>query len=304
MRLYYLHIGSPFVDIEWDPETVLKYKNRIINIWKLIQQVSSLSEKKQENLDNWLRSTLQRHIQKILDAFGTWDLRIASNEIFYEIQKDLQWYLRRGGADKHLLSQYIHTWIILMTPITPHLAEELWATQGHTQFVSNETYPDFNAQEISEKDEIGEYLLTRVIDDVNEIVKVTKMSPKKICIYTSPAWKQHIYRKALEQSAQKMFNVGQLIKETMADPAMKQFGQQVSQFVAKIAPEVKTLSDLDRARFLIAIDEKAHLSDAKPYLSEVLHCPVEIYSADDVGLYDPAKKTRFACPLRPAIYIE
>ncbi len=304
MRLYYLHIGSPFVDIEWDPETVLKYKNRIMNIWRLIQQVSSLPDKKQENLDNWLKSTLQRHIQKILDAFGTWDLRVASNEIFYEIQKDLQWYLNRGGADKNLLSHYVRTWIILMTPITPHLGEELWASQGYKQFVSNETYPAFKSQDLSEKDEIGEYLLTRVIDDVNEIVKVTKISPKKICLYTSPAWKQNIYRKALQQSAQKTFNVGQLIKEAMADPTMKPLGGQISQFVAKIAPEIKMLSDMDRGRYLISIDEKAHLSDAKPYLSEVLHCPVEIYSADDADLYDPAKKTRFASPLRPAIYIE
>jgi leucyl-tRNA synthetase len=304
MRLYYLHIGSPFVDIEWDPETVLKYKNRVINIWKLIQQISSLQDTKQENLDNWLKSTLQRRVHKILDAFETWDLRVASNEIFFEIQKDLQWYLKRGGAHKKLLTQYVRTWIVLMTPITPHLAEELWKTQGYKHFVSNETYPEFESQDISEKDEIGEYLLTRVVEDVNEIVKVTKMTPKKICIYTSPAWKQKIFRKALEQSAQKTFNVGQLIKDAIADPTMKPLAQQVSQFVAKIAPEIKMFSEMDRGRFLIPIDEKAHLSDAKPYLSEVLHCPVEIYSADDVTLYDPAKKTRFASPLRPAIYIE
>jgi leucyl-tRNA synthetase len=66
MRLYYLHIGSPFVDIEWDPETVFKYKNRIINIWKLVQQISTIKDEKQENLDNWLRSSLQRRIQKVL----------------------------------------------------------------------------------------------------------------------------------------------------------------------------------------------------------------------------------------------
>jgi leucyl-tRNA synthetase len=304
MRLYYLHIGSPFVDIEWDPETVLKYKNRIINIWKLIRQISSQPDKKQENLDNWLKSTLQRRVQKILDAFETWDLRVASNEIFFEIQKDLQWYLKRGGAEKNLLTHYVRTWIVLMTPITPHLAEELWVTQGHNEFVSNETYPEFNAQDLSEKDEIGEYLLTRVVEDVNEIVKVTKITPKKICIYTSPAWKQHIYKKALEQSAQKTFHVGSLIKETMTDPTMKPLGQQIAQFVAKIAPEIKMFSEMDRGRFLIPIDEKAHLSDAKPYLSEVLHCPVEIYSADDPDVYDPVKKTRFASPLRPAIYIE
>jgi leucyl-tRNA synthetase len=304
MRLYYLHIGSPFVDIEWDPETVLKYKNRIINIWKLIGQLSSLPDKKQKNLDTWLQSTLQRRIQKILDAFETLDLRVASNEIYFEINKDLQWYLKRGGAEKSLLRQTIRTWIALMVPITPHLAEELWATQGYQPFVSNETYPTFNPEEISEKDEVGEYLLTRVIEDINEIVKVTKMTPKKICIYTSPAWKQNLYRKALQQTQQKTFNVGQLIKETLAEPTMKPLAQEVSQFIGKIAGEIKMLNEIDRGRFLIPIDEKTHLSDAAAYLSDVFHCPVEIYRAEQEHLYDPAKKTRFASPLRPAIYIE
>jgi leucyl-tRNA synthetase len=304
MRLYYLHIGSPFVDIEWDPDAVMKYKNRMVSIWKLVKQLALLRDQQQENLDNWLKSMLQRRIQKILTAFETLDLRVSSNEIFFEIQKDLQWYLKRGGANKKLLDTYIRAWILLMAPITPHLAEELWMTQGQKHFVSNELYPTFDPQQISEKDEVGEYLLIRVIEDTNEIIKVTKMTPKKICIYTSPSWKQQIFRKALEHSAQNNFNVGQLIKDTMADPRMKPLGQQVSQFIAKIAAEIKTISENDRGRFLIPLDEKKHLSDAKSYLTEVLHCPVEIYSADDANPYDPAKKIKFATPLRPAIYIE
>ncbi len=304
MRLYYLHIGSPFVDIEWDPETVLKYKNRIINIWKLVQQISEIKEKKQQNIDNWLRSSLQRRIQKVFNAFETFDLRVTSNEIFFECQKDIQWYLKRGGANKKLLDQFIRTWIVLMTPITPHLAEELWTTQGHNHFVSNEKYPEFNSEEISEKDEVGEYLLTRVIEDTNEILKVTKIIPKKICIYTSPEWKQKIFRKALQLAAGNQFNVGLMIKDTMTDPSMKPLGQQLSQFVSKIGSEIKMFSEIDRERFLIPINEKDHLLNAKLYLKEVFSCEVEIYSADDVNLYDPAKKIKFATPLRPAIYIE
>lgn len=237
-------------------------------------------------------------------AFETLDLRVSSNEIFFEVQKDLQWYLKRGGANRMLLNNLIHTWILLMTPITPHLAEELWETHAGKGFISNQSYPVFKAEEISEKDEVGEYLLTRVIEDTNEIVKVIKITPNKICIYTSPAWKQRIFRKALELASENKFNAGQLIKETLTDPKMKPLGQQVSQYIAKIAAEIKTLNETDKGRFRIPLDEKNHLSDAKSYLSEVLHCAVEIYSADDENIYDPAKKIKFAVPLRPAIYIE
>jgi leucyl-tRNA synthetase len=191
-----------------------------------------------------------------------------------------------------------------MTPIAPHLAEELWAIQGHNHFVSNEQYPEFDPKEISEKDEVGEYLLTRVIEDTNEILKVTKITPKKICIYTAPEWKQKIFRKALQLAAENQFNVGLIIKETLTDPLMKPLGQQVSQFVSKIGGEIKMFSEIDQERFLIPINEKDHLLNAKLYLNEVFKCEVEIYSADDITIYDPVKKIKFAIPLRPAIYIE
>jgi leucyl-tRNA synthetase len=85
---------------------------------------------------------------------------------------------------------------------------------------------------------------------------------------------------------------------------MKPFGQQVSQFISKIGSEIKMFSEVDRKRFLIPINEKDQLLNAKLYLNEVFNCEVEIYSADHKNLYDPAKKIKFAIPLRPAIYIE
>jgi hypothetical protein len=87
----------------------------------------------------------------------------------------------------------------------------------------------------------------------------------------------------------------------MADPTMKPLGQQIAQFVAKIAPEIKMFSEMDRGRFLIPIDEKAHLSDAKPYLSDVLHCPWRSWRKSN--LYD-SEKNKIRQSLRPAIYIE
>ncbi|GAG27385.1 unnamed protein product, partial [marine sediment metagenome] len=82
MRLYYAHVGSPFVDVEWDPEIVTKYKNRIVNIYKIILGLSEREEHINIHLDNWLTSILNRRIKKIVDAFENFDLRVVSNGIF------------------------------------------------------------------------------------------------------------------------------------------------------------------------------------------------------------------------------
>ena len=303
MRLYYAHIGSPFVDVEWDSEAVTKYKNKIANVYKLILQLSNLENVENNNLDNWLKTVLNRRIQKITDAFENFDLRVASNEIFFECQKDIQWYIKRGGGNKKILDQFINTWIKLLTPVAPHLSEELWHIKNGN-FVSNESYPKFNLEDISEEDEVGEYLLSELINDANEILKVTKIKPKKICIYTCPAWKKQVFRKAITLEEDGNLNVGLMMKEIMSDPDMKSIAKQVSQYVGKLPGEVKKLNKNDKKRYTVDIDGKNYLVNALEYLKKTFSCEIEIYRADDKDIYDPANKSRFAIPMRPAIYVE
>jgi len=190
-----------------------------------------------------------------------------------------------------------------MTPVTPHLAEELWHL-GEKDLVSTTSYPTSNPKEISEKDEVGEYLLAEVVDDVNEILKVTKMTPKTIHIYVSPVWKRDAFKKALELDAEHKFNVGSMMKDLMADPKMKPVAKQVSQFVGKLAGEIKRLNETDKKRYLANVNEGKYLENAKEYLKDVFSCDIAIFSGDDKDLYDPANKVRYAVPLRPAIYVE
>jgi leucyl-tRNA synthetase len=303
MRIYYAHVGSPFVDIEWNQEAVLKYKNRITNIYKMIQQIKKLKNTININLDNWLKSTLQRTIKNITEAFENFDLRVATNEIFFECQKNIQWYLKRGGGNTTLLEQFSRTWIKLMTPVTPHLAEELWSVNNNN-FVSNESYPIFNPKEISEKEEVGEYLISSVTEDISEILKVTKMIPIKIFIYTTPHWKQELFIKAIKQSGEGKIVVGELIQEALKNTQLKSIAKQVSQYVSKLPSEIMKLNINDKKRYLIPINENTYLTDAQDYFRKIFSCEIIICSADEKNIYDPATKARFAIPLRPAIYIE
>jgi len=304
MRLYYTHIGSPFVDIEWDTEIVTKYKNRIANIWKLVKQIEKIKDKTDENLDNWLKSILNKTIKKILDAFEIYDLRNVTNEIFFEFQKHLQWYLNRGGANKKLLKTTISNWIKLMSPITPHLAEELWSLNNEKNFVTLEKYPFFDEKAIFEKDEVGEYLLSKIIDDVNEILKITKISPKKLCLYTSVKWKQQLIKKALELEKENKLDMNTLMKTAISDPELKKQAKDVSNYAVKLLGEIKKINENDRQRYLIQLDEKTYIEKALPFLEKELSTKISVYSADDKNIYDPANKAKFATPLRPAIYIE
>ncbi len=304
MRLYYAHSGSPFVDVEWDTETVTKYKTRIQMLWRLFTGADRTTDQPSENLDRWLRSSLMRRTMKIRDAYEAFDLRVASNEIFYEMPRDLQWYVKRGGQNGNLVAKEIETWIRLAAPITPHLAEELWAFLGHEPFVSTQPFPVEEPQQIAEAEEAGESLLTHVIDDISEILKVTTITPKKIFVYTAPAWKQQVLQLALSLEDRQQFSMNALMKDVMADASLKTRAKQASQYAGKLAGDIKKMTEADRRRYQVHLDEAGYLQSAKAFLEATFSCPVEIWHADDQGIVDPTQKAKNALPRRPALYIE
>ncbi len=304
MRLYYTHVGSAFVDVEWDAEIVTKYKNRLASIWKQFHEIIHFESKQNKNLDSWLLSRLQKHIKHITEAYELFDLRNAANETFFDLPKELSWYLKRGGCNTQTLSVFLKQWANCMVPVTPHLAEQLHLLLNGKDFLSNSAFPKPNKILISDKVEVGEFLLEKSIQDTNEILKVTNITPKKICLYLAPGWKKELYTLALDLSEQESLTVGNLMKQAMTDPKLKAKAKQVSKYAAKLPNELLKLNDADRKRYRIQFDPVAYLSQAQSFLQEMFSCEVKIFSADDPKRYDPSNKSQFAVPLRPAIYIE
>jgi leucyl-tRNA synthetase len=170
--------------------------------------------------------------------------------------------------------------------------------------VSTASYPVVNETKIDTESEVGEYLLSAIVTDISEILKVTKITPKKICIYVAAEWKKELLKKAIHQVELKTLNVGVLIKQAMTDSLLKSQAKEVSSFVGKLPGEIKKLNESDRLRYLVDIDEKKYLQQSQQYLTDLFSSSIEIYYGDDCSRFDPLNKSRFAVPLRPAIYIE
>ena len=94
------------------------------------------------------------------------------------------------------------------------------------------------------------------------------------------------------------------MKTAISDPELKKQIKEVSNFAGKLLGEVKKISENDKQRFMIQLDEKTYIEKALSYLEKELSTKIRVYSADDKNIYDPANKARSATPLRPAIYIE
>ena len=309
LRLYYTHVGSPFIDIEWDPETVEKYKNRINTLWNFINQIidniKKGEPKKEDDIDKWLKSVTNKRIKRITEAMEKYDLRVAANEIFFEYLRDLQWYQKRGGENTATLHYAISNLIRLMTPFTPHLAEELWEKLGGKDLVSTQHYPVFDQKNVHLDVESGERLIASIIEDINEILKVTKIKPNRTILYTAPSWKWFVFREAVKLLEKNNLEMGTLMKKIINENTKNKV-KEISKFAGKLIGELKKISktDLENIQASLSLNEKDYLERASKFIEQEVNASVEIYDADDKRKYDPKGKASFAVPLRPAVYIE
>lgn len=305
LRLYYAHIASPFADVEWEEEAIDGYKGRLERLTKSFLELHALDEMEgMETIDRWLLSRANSRIDVVKQAMEQYDMRNMAGEVYFEMMNDMRWYSRRGGRNGKVAKRVIDIWVRMMSPITPHLAEELWAQMGHDDLVSAAEFPNSRIEETDSQAEQAEEYLKGVLADVNEILKVTGITPKSLSLYTTPSWKLSVWDKAITMAKQKQLSVPSLTKAIMMEPQIRLKGKEASDFARKMAEELMKRSSQELERLSVRLEERVFLSNASEFIAQEVGCEIAVYSADDANAPDPHKKARAAQPRRPAIYVE
>lgn len=298
-RLYILANAEHTQDADWRNDGAEATKHQVERFYNLAREILKDTEIDEtaapELIDKWMLSRLQQRIIGTGEALEDIQTRRALQNAFYHMFNDLRWYQRRGG--KNQLKNILNVWTRLMAPFTPHICEEIWA-EMEDSYVSLAPWPEPDEALIDEKAELSEDLLERTSSDIDEILKVTKQTPERVRLYTSPAWKGKMLEVALDLLDKGELNVGSLMKTAMADPEIKAHGKEAPKFGQKLVKGAHTLSNDP-----LLLNEQETLEREIEYLERALGCTVEVRSADDPGI-DPMNKSRNAEPGRPAIFIE
>jgi leucyl-tRNA synthetase len=303
MRLFYAHVASLYVDVAWEDEKVEGYRDRLERLWNQMHDLLASGTEQSFEVDAWLDARLDGRLAKLHSHMEGYDLRSYANDVYFEIPKDLKWYVRRGGRSKAAIMRALEKWVPLMAPITPHIAEEMWEAIGKKPFVSQYQIGVGGISNESVVEEAKERLLENLISDIGEILKVTMMKPKRIVIMTSPKWKHEMLLDALASPNGKP-ETSALIKGAMAKPYASGVKKDIPPYAKEIVLDAVRASPEDKRIMSAPVDELGTLSGTRDFLESEFGCQVEVFSADDPGKVDPKGKSRYAKPGRPAVYIE
>lgn len=299
VRMFLVGSAEPWQDFDWRNELVASTRKQIERFWNIIQEGIAAAGEAHE-IDSWLISRLQRHVEGAGVALDHFQTRQALQEAFFGIEADLKWYRRRlpgnvkGSAALRTLCS---TWVRLMAPFIPFTCESLWKDMGEKGMVSFAPWPQSNISLIDSEIELAEELLSRTIEDIESIEKLIQITPSAISICISPGWKQEIFR-TIAHSNEK----GEAMKEIMKDERMRRRGKEAIDAVKSCTTLIHRLpAHIVEMVAAEGIDEAEIFSRARGFLEREFRVPVQILDAADASSY---AKAASALPFKPAIIIE
>jgi leucyl-tRNA synthetase len=311
IRLTILISAELLQDADFNAEAINGIKNKLEAMYKDSTKIKAEKITELEPEDKWILSMLQNLASNVSQSMDKIRLREALHHILYGFDSELQWYLKRTKSKQRvnisgILHKIFSNRVLMLSPFAPHIADEIWEKLGNTELASKSAWPSSVGIEIDPTAIQTETLLKSIIDDINNILKVTKISPKKITIYTAEQWKSKAYSSILKNVLDNQTNLGTIIKSLIANKETEQIKKDPD-FVKKTLNDI--LSDpieLRKGRMDInKIDEKQIISsELRSLVKNDYNVELDVFSESDSSKYDPKNKAKTARPFKPAILIE
>ena len=163
VRLFIAFAAPPEKDLEWSDHGIegafrflKRLYNLVINYAKKLKEIS-YKEEDLKNLPNnllKLRRKLHQTIKKVsedLEKRLHFNTAIAAIMEFLNLLEDtLKEISIEDEISKKVLKECFDKVLLLISPICPHIAEELWEELGHKTFISLEKFPEYDPALIEE----------------------------------------------------------------------------------------------------------------------------------------------------------
>jgi leucyl-tRNA synthetase len=304
LRLFYANSATPFQDVEWDGALVDQAADRLEEIERMIRQLSGSGSGGTPELDRWLEAELHQALRDLVVALDAFELRDAGEIIYARIPGLFRRFLHRGGAPGGSTTRLLKIWIRALSPITPHLAEEL----GEGRFpdlVAVQPFPSPDDLAPSPDAISAERFLDQVEEDLQSVLRPAEARgerPKAVSFFVAPPWKRTLeawLRESIPRSGSSV-PMREIIDRAKNQGEMSAYLSEIPKYVQRIAPFLRS----EGTQPLPPVDELHLLKQAEGYLARRFQFEeIGVYPEELGEEHDPHNRRDRARPGRPAFYL-
>jgi len=161
VRLYILFAAPPEQDFEWTDEGIQGAYRFLNRLWNFVLEREELlkgtvySREDLKDLKGKAKDVRRFIHQTVKEYLLDMEKRYQFNTAIAKVMKllnELTDFNPADEIDKKVLKEGVETLLLLLSPIAPHIAEELWHRIGHSELIVTQPLPspDEDALEVEE----------------------------------------------------------------------------------------------------------------------------------------------------------
>jgi leucyl-tRNA synthetase len=135
-RWFVLSDSPPERDVEWTESGAEAAFKHLSRVWRIATEIAEMADNGPQKDDDALLREMHKTIHDVTGGVESFGFN-ASIAKLYAFTSTLS-KSKAGAAAKR---QAIQTLAQLMSPMTPHLCEEIWALLGNTDLITNSAWP-------------------------------------------------------------------------------------------------------------------------------------------------------------------
>ncbi|SFC58932.1 leucyl-tRNA synthetase [Bacillus sp. OV322] len=163
LRMYEMFMGPLDASIAWSTNGLDGSRRFLDRVWRLlVEENGTLSTKISGKDDGKLEKVYHQTVKKVTENYEELKFNTAISQLMVFINDAYK-------ADV-LPKAYVEGFVKMLSPVAPHIAEELWEMLGHTGTISYEAWPAYDEAKLAD-DEI------EIVLQVNGKVKTKLMVP-------------------------------------------------------------------------------------------------------------------------------
>ncbi|WP_137286808.1 leucine--tRNA ligase [Halorussus salinisoli] len=292
-RLFIMEAAQPEKEFAWSAEGVQSAYKFLQNVYRLADEYAdgevtandaSASDESAEAVAEYVGREIDATIATATEEYEAFRFNHALQAV-REMISLLRRYREYTTPDADTFERGLVTTVKIVSPVAPHLTEEVWARLGNEGLLAEADWPDADAPDDYD---VERRLVENTREDVRDIVDTVGIEdPETVTLAVAPEWKHRAHEIAMDAD-------GNVVGTIMGDEQLRQQGEDAADFAKDLAAQSEALDEQ-----LSPERERAALERAAWLLEREFGADVVVQSADEA---DP-DLARKAEPGRPAIDI-
>jgi leucyl-tRNA synthetase len=168
LRLYHLFMGPPTDDAVWNDRGIDGTRRFLDRVWRLATDEHRYSEAEPGEREREMLGLAHRTLRKVTEDIERFHFNTAVPALMVLVNS-LSDYVTES-PHKETVDEVVRLLLLMLSPMTPHIAHELWERLGHGDMLATEPWPEWD-EELAKEETVT--LVIQVNGKVRDRIEVS-----------------------------------------------------------------------------------------------------------------------------------